>query len=1074
MPPDKKEKVMKKTKKIIAMLLALALMLAAVMGTLVSCKDPGDNDDDSSQDQGGNSDDKPDSKPGENISYTVSVKTAGGMPMAGVMVVIYEDNTLETIAGKSFKKTDANGVVSFSLPESSSYAIELSEVPDGYGVESYYSFTGSSANITLTSLIQPDTGLSGVKYKLGDIMRDFTITDIDGNKITLSKLFTEQDKDLVMLNFWYVDCSACKLEFPALEESYQAYSDKVAVIAINPMSQSDSLTDIKLFRGEYGLSFDVAQDIGLANAFGVGSYPTSVFIDRYGAITFIEVGALTETKYFDKIFEHYIGADYQQKIITTYEDISPVEKPNVDMPSSDDIKAVISPDESFVYSAETGTADAEFSWPFIIAEKNGVACIKSSNAKKDASFAILHVEAALKAGEALGLEYFSSSELGADMLYILVDGVSVSTISGEGTDWETCYPYVALEDGTYDVTFIYLKDSTTDTGDDCIYFKRLFIESDINNIEEDTYIPHWAATVPNSNGIGYQKYVDVVLGEDGYYHVGSATGPLLLANLMGVTQFSSEDSVYSIVYNSLASGGSLAQYYDAVIKYCNYASNAEINGLCTVDETLAGYLKTIAAAVGYEKENDKAWLQFCLYYKAYGTDGKELSDPIAGLAPHSAYKAVLNAEVGLEEYPNVYVYNRPIMPRGLWFEFIPEVSGAYRIVSNVDKNSTNIEESLNGWIFLADGTVYYQYSISQRLMDDANNVYMYAYFEAGTPYYIDIAYYDIYNYDSFGFKIEYLGEEVDIFRAVSPGAPFTYEIGKGIALFGDDGNPLDPLYGSITMNGGVPTKAFFSDVVYSLAKQGTSDGIGGVYTGTDKDGNAYLTVTIDEASKTVKFDCTAPGAVLSTLTVTYVEVEGEVTETIIPGGTKVVYDADEDRYYNVLPDGTKGESKIYADFTMLTSIFGNKNLAEMIEVGAFNFAMTENDKNGMLYLERFPNDADLREYWGENYEENYELYQMDDLKLGIYHGSGEDLTELARKYYAKIITATTNPMDPDSGVSEYPLEMRGCVEVNAELAGLLQTLMDKYTFEGVENSWVKLCYYYETVGEGWEWISELR
>ena len=35
----------------------------------------------------------------------------------------------------------------------------------------------------------------------------------------------------------------------------------------------------------------------------------------------------------------------------------------------------------------------------------------------------------------------------------------------------------------------------------------------------------------------------------------------------------------------------------------------------------------------------------------------------------------------------------------------------------------------------------------------------------------------------------------------------------------------------------------------------------------------------------------------------------------------------------------------------------------------------------------------------------------------------------------------------------------GCVAVDAELAKILQQLMDKYTFEGVENSWLKLCYY---------------
>jgi len=31
------------------------------------------------------------------------------------------------------------------------------------------------------------------------------------------------------------------------------------------------------------------------------------------------------------------------------------------------------------------------------------------------------------------------------------------------------------------------------------------------------------------------------------------------------------------------------------------------------------------------------------------------------------------------------------------------------------------------------------------------------------------------------------------------------------------------------------------------------------------------------------------------------------------------------------------------------------------------------------------------------------------------------------------------------------------------LAEILQMLMDKYTFEDVDNSWLKLCYYYDDI-----------
>jgi hypothetical protein len=43
-------------------------------------------------------------------------------------------------------------------------------------------------------------------------------------------------------------------------------------------------------------------------------------------------------------------------------------------------------------------------------------------------------------------------------------------------------------------------------------------------------------------------------------------------------------------------------------------------------------------------------------------------------------------------------------------------------------------------------------------------------------------------------------------------------------------------------------------------------------------------------------------------------------------------------------------------------------------------------------------------------------------------------------------------------------EREGCVPVDARLAEILQMLMDKYTFENVDNSWIKLCYYYDYLG----------
>ena len=93
-------------------------------------------------------------------------------------------------------------------------------------------------------------------------------------------------------------------------------------------------------------------------------------------------------------------------------------------------------------------------------------------------------------------------------------------------------------------------------------------------------------------------------------------------------------------------------------------------------------------------------------------------------------------------------------------------------------------------------------------------------------------------------------------------------------------------------------------------------------------------------------------------------------------------------------------------------------------------------------------------------------FAVEEVLAGIYHGKGKDETAAMLEYAKKIIkvgdTITTVSADGTTVIEEVIKEgdaRIGCVVVDAELAQILQKLMDKYTFEGVENSWLKLCYY---------------
>jgi len=753
---------MKATKRAVALLLILAMM-ATMISVFAGCAPTGDSEQTTGEVTGGATGEvtgptnNETSAPSENkAGYSVKVQTVGGLLMSGIHVYVYSDEALEEMEG--YVATDENGIAQFSLATGKTYYIVLSGIPEGYDVADSYTFDSArTANITLTSSVIADTDLSGVSYKLGDVMRDFTTVDSDGNTHKLSDILKE--KKACVLNFWYTTCSYCVEEFPYLNATYEKYKDKAEVLALNNYSDDDE-ESVKLFKSSYGLTFPMAKDYSaLGTAMGLTGYPTTVVIDRYGVIVLMITGGTSE-KVFEAAFAHVTADNYEQKLFSDMEELSPTVKPTVQMPSSDKMAAALNKGEITVtYTPETVMPDAEYSWPFLIGEKNGIECVYPSNQSQDNSFATLYANVTLKAGEALAFDYLASSESAADILFVLVDRKDIYQISGESTDWATCYPFVAIEDGTYELSFCYFKDDSTNVGDDTVYLKDLRVVS-ADSIDTPTYIPRYAANHLREDGFGYESYVGVVYNEaDGYYHVGTVDGPILLADLMGSTRFSGE-SVYSLAYTGkMVVDGK--NYYEDILPYFTMASNATVNGLCSVTNELAELLKIMAQAEGIESGNEKQWLQMCCYYDAYGTNGVQFASPIQGLSPETAFKATLGDE-------NYVTYTRVIMPRGLWYEFIPEQSGAYRITSHSDI-------SVDGWVFLADKTEYYVYGGGERLffMNEPeaymNNVSMVVYMEAGTPYYIDIAYYDVYQVGTFNFSVEYLGESYKQFTAASPG-----------------------------------------------------------------------------------------------------------------------------------------------------------------------------------------------------------------------------------------------------------------------------------------------------------------
>ena len=938
---------MKMWKRLLTALLCVA-MLVSTCSMLASCgKDEVDPSDVAIA--GGN-------------TFVVNVKTEGGMPMTGVPVYVYADDSLQDL--KQFKESDSKGKVIFDLEPSKKYAVTITGIPKGYKVEESYSFKDNICNIVLKSSLIEGEDLTGATLGLGDVMYDFTVTTPKGEKVTLSEMLKK--KKVVLINFWYTTCTYCVAEFPFMQTAYETYGDDVGIIALNPMEQNPA---IQSFQEDMKLTFPMAAcPAAWSTTFNVSGYPTSILVDRYGVICLVEAGGITSQRPWTCMFDHFTADKYEQKLVGSLSELVTTVKPTYKNEKVEDLTAALNVDGAPITYRHAEGEDAEYAWPFIIQEKDGKKCVKASNQGIDDSYSILIADVTLKKGQALGMDYIVSSEAGSDILHVIVDDEPIYQIAGtdEKATWKTCYPWVATEDGTYEVVISYIKDGSDSAGEDTAYIRNLRVV-DSGKVDYATYIPRYAAT---ENEDGTYSYVNIVLNTtDNYYHVGDKNGPLLLADLMGSTQFSEEESVWDMLYDTgVKIDGKNG--YDVVLDYFSMASNSALNGFCTVTKELAEHLKAVAAVAGFDEEDPNEWMKLCKSYQAYGTNGKQLEDPVKGLRSLNAYKATLGKNVST----NYFQYNRVIMPRGYLAEFVPSKSGVYRITSR----STS-QQGVDGWIFDKNRQELLTYEMDERMWNDDKNVSMVFYMKAGTPYYIDIAFWDVYEEGVIPYDIEYLGASYSLFRLCSPGY-FTYD--------------------------------------------------------SDATGNQMY--------------------------------------YLIQGGIDVVYK--NGKYYHDLGGGKTG-SVIYADFTGVTSLFSNpiatvpaynedgtlkKNskgeqeyINGMIDMGGFDFSKTENDLYILGILKKYDGDtkkADqyLKDTWGTDYESNAELYQIKDVFAGKYHGDGPDLTAEIKTYVSKM--------------KDSPAELKGCVEVDKRLAEILQMLMEKYTFEDVDNSWLKVCYYYDYMG----------
>lgn len=607
----------------------------------------------------------------------------------------------------------------------------------------------------------------GHKYFEGSQMYDTEFEDIDGNIHNLRDVLKE--KELVVINLFASWCGPCASEMPSLQEAYLEYKDKVEVFALD-IEITDTVSTLRTkFVERYMLTFPVCLDVyeDTEHYFSTdSSIPKSFFVDRYGTIVSIHKGSIVSKKGWTNIFDEYIGDSYIPPVFDDPSNDQPTEDPtediviDVEMPESSEIERVINDSSyNFGYYNATGN-DAENNWPWIISENNE--SIQPSNSGVDNSYSIINTDFVVEDiyNNVLAFDYYSSTEAGYDNFYVIIDGTIVDTISGESDDWETCFAYVPDSLGKHTLTLVYQKDESSESGDDTVYVKNMRFIS-VENIDKDMHIKRYAPQGYDETTGRYTQYQTLVLNEeDGYYHIDSADGALLLAEMNRYTPFSDTNSVYGFIVEGFGVVGDV-DYSATITEYAEYANNST-NGLTPITVELKEALQAVINNVG-DNDSENQWQEVCYYYDAYGPTAEHLPSPIYGLAMFDAIPATEGVEVTVE-------FDRVIVPRGKYVEFTPSKSGVYRVITiNEDPTFGSIYNSKGEVI--EESTPYNHCQVALENTDD--DLIMHEYMEAGETYYVRSAFHFPDQTGSYKILITYVGEEYDFLTLAAESTAFT-------------------------------------------------------------------------------------------------------------------------------------------------------------------------------------------------------------------------------------------------------------------------------------------------------------
>jgi thiol-disulfide isomerase/thioredoxin len=241
-------------------------------------------------------------------TYSVYVKNGVGEPLKMCKVDIYDSGNMDAVIYTGI--TDKDGKVTFTVVASDRYVAVVSKQNPVYATEKSYPLTGEKTDIVLKPGSLTDELMDTMCFEEGSPMMDFSVNTQSG-EVVLSQLLKE--KKAVVLNFWFLNCNPCRMEFPYIQEGYEQLADQIGLLALNPCDGDDQ--SVAKFRDDNGYTFTMAKcDRRWEGMFQISAYPTTVVIDRYGYISLVHTGSISSTQDFLDLIQPFLADDYERSV----------------------------------------------------------------------------------------------------------------------------------------------------------------------------------------------------------------------------------------------------------------------------------------------------------------------------------------------------------------------------------------------------------------------------------------------------------------------------------------------------------------------------------------------------------------------------------------------------------------------------------------------------------------------------------------------------------------------------------------------------------------------------------------